>query len=242
MPCSLIIYLLWLHRAIVCVSLRHPVKKDKCGAAAVPAAFWDFQLPAVILRKSGTSVKKQNKTKNPTARMGARWERRPRRGLAVSIMEEWAVALAWGFICRVESGAFCRHHAKPVGLHQTPEAYLTLRRFSSVLSAGMVCSRNWSNKEKKCTSRSFSNPCTCLLIKAKRSGWKLLSIVGGSWKQFLAHPIGSRQNRTTKIYKMNHFIQSLQFTFDDTDLVRLTHFFFFISYWFWRLLRMFCCF
>lgn len=148
LPCSLIIYLLWPRRANVCISLRRTVTKDKCDAAAFPPPFRTFK------KKTGTSAKKNRTkpTKDLTAGIRARCERRPCWGLAVSIMEEWAVALTWGFIGWVDSGAFCRRHARPLGLRLTSR-YGGSPRYST--KARTVRSSHWSNGKKSAPVTGF---------------------------------------------------------------------------------------
>lgn len=164
LPCSLIIYLLWPRRANVCVSLRRTVTKDKCDAAApVPAPFRTFKKNWNKCEKNRTKP-----TKDLTAGIRARCERRPCWDLAVSIMEEWAVALTWGFIRWVDSGAFCRRHARPLGLRLTSR-YGGSTRYST--KACTVRSSHWSNG-KKCTGHRFSHYSTRLQTKARQGGWK----------------------------------------------------------------------
>lgn len=126
--------------------------------------------PSGRLKKTGTSAEKNRTkpTKDLTAGIRARCERRPCWGLAVSIMEEWAVALTWGFIRWVDSGAFCRRHARPLGLRLTSR-YGGSPRYST--KARTVRSSHWSNG-KKCTGHRFSHYSTRLQTKARQGGWK----------------------------------------------------------------------
>lgn len=196
LPCSLIIYLLWPRRANVCVSLRRAVTKDKCDAAAVPAPFRTFK------KKTGTSAKKTEENQQKT------WQLESEHGVsgglveasAVSIMEEWAVALTWGFIRWVDSGAFCGRHARPLGLRLTSR-YGGSPRYSA--KARTVRSSRWSNGKKVHRSQVFT-----LLYpiadegearwvkKIKNHAWVFLpskrhrlSVAGGSSKELLAHQI-----------------------------------------------------
>lgn len=146
---------------------------------------------------------KKNRTKQTkklTAGIRARCERRLRWGLAVSIMEEWAVPLTWGFIRR-DSGAFCRRYARPLGLRRTPEAHLA----TALLVGTPPKHVRWEAATDEMEKKVHRSKVFTLLYpiadegEARRGGWRkkdptgvflpskwhCLSVAGGSSKGVL---------------------------------------------------------
>lgn len=109
-----------------------------------------------------------------------------------------------GFIRRGDSGAFCRHHARPLGLRRTPEAHLTLQRFSSALHRSTYGEKQplikWGKKSAPLTGFHTTLPdCRRRQGEARRGGGRkkdpagvflpskrhCLSVAGGSSKGVL---------------------------------------------------------
>lgn len=130
---------LFIHYLVVLAASRNRLRLSSayCHGRQVrcrscPRSLRDAQLPAVIPWKRHKCEKTKQDKKPDNSNRRTLWAPAPVRPRLVSIMEEWAVALARGLIgCLRRCAAFCRHHAKPLGLHQTPAAPLTLRRFTS---------------------------------------------------------------------------------------------------------------
>lgn len=168
LPCSLIIYLLWPHRANVCVSLRRTVTKDKCDAAAVPAPFRTFKKNWHKCEKRQNKTKKKPDSWNQSA-VRAAAPLRPRRinNGGMSRGSHLGIHLLRRFGCLLqasrEASVFV---ANARGL---ASRYGGSPRYSK--KARTVRSSHWSNG-KKCTGHRFSHYSTRLQTKARRGGWK----------------------------------------------------------------------